>query len=185
MTALQADDTRRRSRARGPALAPAALAGVTCALALAACGGGNGNGGGAVGGTTATGDASPLALSECMRANGVPKFPDPDQGSGGLGFSGGLMRGSDGGLTVDGIAFNGPALRTAEKACARYLIPKGPPPQLTSRQEAGQLALAECMRKHGVPNFPDPGSGGGGPTVDSNSPAYQSAANACGGAGSR
>ena len=163
------------------ALSPAG-AGAALVLMLAGCGGSATTGGG-VGATTATGDASPLGLSECMRANGVPKFPDPTQsGSGGVGFDG-LIRDSDGGLTVDGITFDGPALRTAEKACSRYLIPKGPPPNANAAQEAQQLKLAECMRKHGVPNFPDPTNGArgpNGPDLNTDSPAFQAASAACG-----
>ncbi len=37
-----------------------------------------------------------------------------------------------------------------------------------------QLAFAECMRTHGVPNFPDPSAGGGIPTRSRNRPrSYQ------------
>jgi hypothetical protein len=45
--------------------------------------------------------------------------------------------------------------------------------------------FAQCMRKHGVPNFPDPGSGGSiaiggrGSGIDPNSPAFKSAMQAC------
>jgi hypothetical protein len=39
------------------------------------------------------------------------------------------------------------------------------------------------MREHGVPNFPDPGSGGGvqlsGSSINTQSPAFESAQNAC------
>jgi hypothetical protein len=56
------------------------------------------------------------------------------------------------------------------------------------------LALAQCMRSHGITNFPDPRSGGGiainaGSGVDPNSPQYQAAWKACqskaGGGGSQ
>ena len=52
-----------------------------------------------------------------------------------------------------------------------------------------QLKFSECMRKHGVPNFPDPTfpAGGGiiesvGPGNDPQSPAFQHAVAVCGGA---
>lgn len=32
------------------------------------------------------------------------------------------------------------------------------------------LKLAECMRSHGVPNFPDPGANGGGLVIPNNHP---------------
>jgi hypothetical protein len=42
------------------------------------------------------------------------------------------------------------------------------------------LAFAQCMRGHGVPNFPDPGqSRQQGASVNPNSPHYLAAANAC------
>jgi hypothetical protein len=72
------------------------------------------------------------------------------------------MEGPNGSLVVDGITFAGPALRTAQTACAEYLPPKGPPSALSANQKAAALANAECMRKHGVPNFPDPTFATGG-----------------------
>jgi hypothetical protein len=150
---------------------------------VAACG--SGGTGGPVGATTASGNASPIGLSKCMRANGLSSFPDPTQGPGGEGFNG-IIRSADGGLTVDGINFSGPALARAQRACSRYLTPKGPPPQLSAAQRKRLLAFAACMRSHGVPNFPDPGSGAGGPRVingpppNLSSPAAQTAIRACG-----
>jgi hypothetical protein len=45
------------------------------------------------------------------------------------------------------------------------------------------IKFSDCMRSHGVPNFPDPSHGGGGfqiPNgVNPSSPAFQSAQNAC------
>jgi len=59
-------------------------------------------------------------------------------------------------------------------------------PTLTPAQRADQLAYAECMRAHGVTNFPDPDSqgrilirGGPGSGLNPNSPTYQSAQKAC------
>jgi hypothetical protein len=61
----------------------------------------------------------------------------------------------------------------------------GPPSQSQRRQA---LAFSQCMRAHGVPNFPDPdfsGNGirihvGSGSGLDPNSPAFKSAQQACG-----
>jgi hypothetical protein len=46
------------------------------------------------------------------------------------------------------------------------------------------IKFADCMRSHGVQNFPDPGGGGGiqipdGSGINPQSPAFQSAQNAC------
>ena len=166
----------------------ALVAVVCCAAAIAACGG---SGPSVVGGTTATGNSSPVALSRCMRAHGLTNFPDPKQGSGGLGFPGGLFMSSDGTLTVDGVSFAGPALKTAQQACKRFLPGGGgPPPPVSASQKKAALANARCMRRHGVPNFPDPTfpAGGGvaikiGSGVNPQSPAFKQAAAACGGPG--
>jgi len=90
-------------------------------------------------------------------------------------------------LTVDGIDFTGPVLRTAEKACQEYLPPGGPPPQLSESARLDALRFAECMRAHGVPDFPDPTftSSGRAPIkvviAGAQSPAFKQAAAACGG----
>jgi hypothetical protein len=50
--------------------------------------------------------------------------------------------------------------------------------------QASGLAYSQCMRSHGITNFPDPSSSGGinisaGSGVDPNSPQYQAATKAC------
>jgi hypothetical protein len=138
--------------------------------------------------------SSPFALSKCMRDNGVSNFPDPTSGPGGEGFSGGLAESDTGTLIVDGITISGPAAQAAEKACRMYLPPGSPPPQLSAAQRARLLALARCMRTHGVPNFPDPVVGSRGPAgkvasgpngIDKTSPAFRLAVADCGGHGDR
>ena len=59
----------------------------------------------------------------------------------------------------------------------------------TSAHHSTQLKFSGCMRRHGVPNFPDPtfGPGGGiaqgvGPGANPQSPAYGHALAVCGGA---
>ena len=159
------------------------------ALLLAACGGSSGSTN-AVGATTESpnSSSSPVGLSRCMRAHGVTNFPDPTAGSGGVGFPGGIARSNTGVLAVNGITFSGPVADAAEKACARFLIPSGPPPKPTAQQQQRALAFARCMRAHGVPSFPDPdfsatpGKATGPPAgVNSASPAFKHAAVACGG----
>jgi hypothetical protein len=171
---------------------PVALAGASLALVLAACGSSKPSVAGV--GTVATGTHNPANVSKCMRAHGVPNFPDPKAGPGGLGFPGGLMMSSDGSMVVDGINLgDGPALKAAEKACKAYLPGgAGPPPPISAARRTAMLANAHCMREHGVPNFPDPtfpGQGGVaiglGKGVNPASPAFQAAAKACGGPGAR
>ncbi len=87
-----------------------------------------------------------------------------------------------------GMAFSGPAVVHAEKACKEYMPPSGPPPRISATQKAAMLASARCMRKHGVPSFPDPNFSGnqiniGEGGVNPDSPAFKRAAAACGGLG--
>jgi hypothetical protein len=128
-------------------------------------------------------------MSKCMRANGLSNFPDPSQGSGGIGFPGGVVLSSTDQLTVDGVTFSGPALKKAQALCKEFLPGgSGPPPALSAKQERQSLQFARCMRAHGVPNFPDPGSDGPGAATankqrligESSSPAFQHAGNVCG-----
>jgi hypothetical protein len=66
------------------------------------------------------------------------------------------------GVSISGSP-NGPSIDGAQTACKKYL-PGGGPPALTPAQVAerakAMLAFAKCMRKHGVPNFPDPNGQG-------------------------
>lgn len=156
---------------------------VACAALVAACGG---SGSKPKSGTASYGPASsPYAMSKCMRDNGLTNFPDPQQGSGGVGFPGGVGVGSDGVLTVDGATFSGPALKHAETACKRYLPPTGPPPPLSAAQHRQALRFSECMRANGVPSFPDPPTSAPTPhrgqrTIPgSDSPAFAKASETC------
>jgi hypothetical protein len=170
---------------------------VGCSVAIAACGTSGSKPSDTAGVYGAR--ASPVALSKCMRANGVTNFPDPTMGSGGEGFKG-MFQSSDGStMIVDGTTFAGPALVSAEKICKEYLPGGGgPPPAPTETQKAAAFALSKCMREHGLSDFPDPtpsppASGGAGevigraglfyalgPGLSPQSPAFKQAATACG-----
>jgi hypothetical protein len=161
--------------------------GIGAALALAACGSSTSH----HGNSTPYGPASsPVAMSKCMRANGLTNFPDPSAGpSGSVGFAGIATSPGEASLTVDGITFAGPALKTAEKACRVFLPPSGPLPKPSASQLRVALAFARCMRSHGVPNFPDPTFSSTPPQglkrFDPNSPAFQNAIKVCGGPNGR
>ena len=162
---------------------------MSCVLAVAACGGSSTKPRSA---SSPYGPkSSPAAMSRCMRANGLSNFPDPRSGpdGGGVGFPGGFIITSSDSIDVMGTPFSGPAVVHAEKACKEYMPPSGPAPTISASQKAAMIANARCMRKHGVPNFPDPtfsgnhiniGDGGANP----DSPAFKQAAAACGGLGS-
>jgi hypothetical protein len=83
-----------------------------------------------------------LAYARCMRSHGVSRFPDPGPS----------------GFDLNGSAINpfSPAFRTAQDTCNK-LLPGGGPPLQASRQQKRRLdAISQCMRTHGVPDFPDP-----------------------------
>lgn len=131
---------------------PIALASLGCALALAACG----SSAKSTGGTAGSGQyAQGVRYSDCMRAHGVPSFPDPSPGGG---FP----------LRTSGINQQSPAFESAQKACAALEPGGNTPPPIPAAQQAGMVAKALCIRQHGVPNFPDPtfGPGGEGAGVD-------------------
>ena len=97
--------------------------------------------------TSVTGPPGALAFAECMRANGVPDFPDPQPG-GGFVFPANAVPSS-------------PAFRTAQAKCVKLISGGGPPgPGTRSHPTPQMLAhfrkVADCMRQHGVPDFPDP-----------------------------
>jgi hypothetical protein len=150
--------TRRHTPPRARLLIATTLLSVT--LALAGCGGGSSSPGIAhlspakgAGSTSSEGSGSSpesptsfqqkeIVFAKCMRAHGVPNFPDPSGG----GFA---VRG--------GFDPQSPAVNAARAKCQQLLPPGpglGPPP---SRQTLARfLNIARCMRRHGVSDFPDP-----------------------------
>ncbi|MFE4668035.1 hypothetical protein ACFRI7_35725 [Streptomyces sp. NPDC056716] len=116
-----------------------------------------------------------LAFAECMRANGVPEFPDPQQADGGV-------RMDAGGVDTNSAEFQG-----AMEAC------RDQAPQAQGQEQGGEpldptkvAAWAECIRANGVPNFPDPEINGGqmgldfaGAGLSMADPAFQQARSAC------
>ena len=134
---------------------------VAVALLLGACGPGSspsstgsGGSGSANAGSGGSGSAntggSPnqqqkVAFAHCMRSHGVPGFPDPT--------SNGTFSGGGPGT------FNrsSPQFQAATQACKRLLPNGGEETQAQQQRDTAQLLrIAQCMRSHGVPNFPDP-----------------------------
>jgi hypothetical protein len=183
--------TTRRGRARLARLGPLALAlAVAAVLVLfaSACGGSSGQGVAQVDSTetttTETGSpdgsssADPAAFSACMRANGVPKYPDPD---------------SDGRILLEvgpstGIDPESAQFKAAANACQKLAPPEGngPSPAQQAKDREEMLRLSACMRKNGVPKFPDPKVSSGGVSIslagsglNPNSPRFKAAEKAC------
>jgi hypothetical protein len=125
---------------------------------------------------------SMLAFAKCMRAHGVPSFPDP-RPPGRIPAARSFQPAPSGGFTANPSS---PAYRAASNAC-RSLADASPVSAATAATVmAGELEFAVCMRAHGVPSFPDPtssgeiGDNGAISGVDRSSPAFRSAEEACG-----
>jgi hypothetical protein len=110
-------------------------------------------------------------LSACIRAHGVPNFPDPN---------------ADGSISVSGINPDSPSFRNAMNACKKYQPNGGQPPspQQQAKMQEQALKYSACMRAHGLPNFPDPAFHNGGVSLRINksvgsSPTFQRAQAAC------
>ncbi|MCL2731299.1 MAG: hypothetical protein FWE15_14895 [Actinomycetia bacterium] len=89
-----------------------------------------------------------LAYARCMRANGIPKFPDPT-------FDG------DGGVSLDMPTGTDPTVAgAAQQKCASFLPNSGDVTKADPEVTKQLLAYARCMRANGIPKFPDPGSDG-------------------------
>ena len=123
-----------------PARLPALLTVLAViALALAGCGSS---------GQTGTGSASSsvpgLRFAQCIRAHGVPNYPDPGSAGNGPSFSG------------SGLDVASPAFKGAQQACAKFAVGLPGAPDLSASRKRALVAFAKCMRAHGVPSFPDP-----------------------------
>lgn len=123
-----------------------------------------------------------LAYAECIRAHGVPGFPDPS-GRGGL-------------VIPNDINPQSPAFVSAQQACGALGPARSGPDGSSESRKLQLVALARCTRAHGVPSFADPTSSppppssgnaaGGegwylalGTARERQSPAYRRAAGAC------
>jgi hypothetical protein len=192
IVARTAQTTRGASRQpKWAALRTLALAGVVgLSLLAAACGGSSGGAKVAQVGTTSTtkgsgsssasGKGDPRAFSACMRSHGVGNFPDPDS-KGRIKVTSGVSAGGQ----KTGVDVNSPQFKRAAQACQK-LLPNGGRPTAAQQAKEQQAALkyAQCMRSHGVPNFPDPKAGGAltlgsKAGVDTNAPQFKAAAQTC------
>ncbi len=154
----------RPRRAWPPTPQTAAAIIITAALALpaAACSS-SGSSTGSDGSPSAGGSSSsPSAVvySSCMRSHGVPNFPDPDS-------SGQLPKGD-----AQRFGVSSSQLQAARQACQQLLPNNGGaidassidqcmmagdcPGALVQQVLTEERNFAQCMRSHGVPNWPDP-----------------------------
>ena len=147
------------------ALAMVALLSAGCSNALAGPGTGRSGGNNTAtaqtdssgGNNTAANRQQAVKFAECMRANGVRQFPDPD---------------ASGTLTIDQIA-NGSSLDTSSAAfkqaiaaCKDLQPPGFIGHKRTAQEQENALRFAQCIRDNGVKDFPDPAPDG--PLIDTN-----------------
>lgn len=134
---------------------PLALIAVSFALALAACGGSSKpststSPSSASKGSPPSYATSQLAAAGCIRKHGVPNFPDPTFGAGG-----GQVN-----LHMPAAMESSRAFALAQKECAKVGLELAGYAGQSVKPTAGEmtqwLAVARCMRAHGMPNFPDP-----------------------------
>lgn len=118
-------------------------AGGALALVGAACGSSGAPSGTVTnaGGPAPTGPSPALRFARCMRASGVPGYPDPGGGSG---------------PQTSEFDPQSPAFQAAQKACQNYLPNDGQPAPMTEAERTRAVAFSKCMRTHGEPDFPDP-----------------------------
>ena len=84
-----------------------------------------------------------VKFAECMRANGVPHFPDP---------------GSKG-ETNFGVDVTREVWLKAVDACKALKPPGALSSKRTPKEQSASLRFAQCVRDHGVKDFPDPVNG--------------------------
>jgi hypothetical protein len=114
-----------------------------------------------------------VAFAVCMRSHGVPGYPDPQVSSSGNHTQ---VRISPGNADP-----NSPAFKSADRAC-HNLMPNGGKPVNGAHDQVQDLTFADCMRSHGVPNFPDADRSGVftlPSTIDQQAPQVQRATKAC------
>lgn len=134
--------------------------------------------------------AQELALAKCMRAHGVPTFPDPNPAGGYTLTSAGSLKGAGG----SSVNINSSQAQVAYGDC-RHLIPGGPSisqleqdvqqaQQRQARELPQLLKWQQCVRSHGEPDFTlglggqSPASGNGG-AFNPDSPQFRAALSAC------
>jgi hypothetical protein len=157
------------------------LLGLLLALAVAGCGGGGSKSNGVAGlgdgkatATTSPGGSSDpqqlaLAYAKCMRQHDI-NMPDPK-----LDANEGV-----GSLLPEGVSPDDPKFKAAQEACKQYTPNGGQPPKLSPQQQQQMVAFARCMRQQGI-DMPDPEPGGGFDLrgVDSDTPKFEAAEQAC------
>ena len=115
---------------------------VVAGFGLAGCGSSGGSHSGASGASAQSDHAETTSIVQCFRTHGAPSFPDPiyDPGDGRWHF-----------------ATSPNNLPQATRQACQYLFPSATPNPPVSQAVFQQLlAFAQCMRQHGIHDWPDP-----------------------------
>ena len=91
--------------------------------------------------STATPREKAVKFSECMRENGYPDFPDPK---------------ASGEFPSFGISVSPAVWVKALRACKELQPPGSFSAHLSTKELSAALKFAQCVRAHGVKDFPDP-----------------------------
>jgi hypothetical protein len=93
--------------------------------------------------------AAAYRYADCMRTHGVTGFPDPHVKVNGNAVS--VIQ------QLPASAAASPAFKSAQHACQGIIpAPSNASPRDTAERRQAFLAFADCMRAHGVSDFPDP-----------------------------
>jgi len=159
----------RRAGTRTARTAAALIATACLTLLAAACTSSSGRPGVASIGSSSAGGSSapsssasndPVAYSHCMRSHGIHNFPDPT--------SSGQVPKAD----PQQLGVSSSQLQAGQQACAHLIPPTGETaeqqqeaqcamagdcsPAVVQQWMSGLRTLAQCLRSHGEPNWPDP-----------------------------
>src|SRR5262245_21466527 len=170
------------------------IAALLLTVGLVGCGGNDGDDGvasanGSTGSPTSSASSGSgserdkaLRYAQCMRENGVPKFPDPDEGFVPEPGNAKEIAGSFG-VDRDELGVDWAKFDAAHEKCRRYLPNGGVPQQPDPEAVEQKRQYAQCMRENGVPTFPDPSADGrfqiDPNEIDRDSPTYKAADEKC------
>lgn len=101
--------------------------------------------GGAANAGGAASSSKTVAWIQCVRSHGVPDFPGPDSN----GYIPKIISGQQVGVSDS-------RLNAARTACQAVWPYQAPTPAQQRQQLTDDLKFAQCMRSHGLPNFPGP-----------------------------
>lgn len=172
-TAQSPPEGTKRTTPRWRRAGPLVVLLVAAAALVAACGGG-GSHDAASSSSNATGAQSParqsgILYAACMRAGGVSSFPDSA-----VSVHAGQVE-----FDIPPGIKDEPQFRSASRACSRDL-PGGGASAKPSENIGDEIEFANCMRSHGITDFPDPMPGGGFDIPgNTNSPQFEAADSAC------